>query len=159
MTCGCKTDENGSERISVFPGFPLPIIQTRAGMCLSCHYAPPDGGVEGACGLAPTGPALLRAAQDQAQTCPLGRWPDEGGIVRWHGSRWFGVPDPLRWVVLRRLGREGKLPGCGCSVGLKASKAGRWLDPWMRISAELRGRVADALSGWRECQAGFNGTG
>lgn len=59
---------------------------------------------------------------ERREACPRGRHADEQGMVRWLGSRWRGVPYPLR-VRLRRRGVElkrGPLPGCGCIDRVKA---------------------------------------
>lgn len=61
------------------------------------------------------------------ETCALGRWPDEEGIVRWAGVRWYGVPMPHRilwavvgaWLAIKlRIGSR-LFPGCGCIKSVK----------------------------------------
>lgn len=145
MSCGCKA--GGAVTVGVAPQW---MQQTRAGMCLSCPHLPGDEGLERPCPLNTSLVALSIAVAHEASTCREDRWPGTDGQVSWKRRRWLGVPDLLRWRVLLRLGREGKLPGCGCDARLKASKAGTWLDPWMRISGEARGAVARIMQGWKD---------
>jgi len=65
--------------------------------------------------------------------CPLGRHPVDGGtggadedmVTQWApwwfpiSLRWYGVPEPLRWVVTVRRWRGETLDKCGCNVALK----------------------------------------
>lgn len=61
--------------------------------------------------------------------CPIGKGPDEGGLVRFWRVRWRGVPFPLKLRLRfgwRRLGapapaRWRDMPGCGCIHVLKAA--------------------------------------
>lgn len=138
MTCGCTK--------SVSTPVQIPVV-IRSGMCATCQYLPADGGVKGPCGLTIGGRPLQQMIQDPLAKCY--RWPDLAGIVTWRGRKWFGVPDPLRWVFLFRWGRQPRREGCGCVVSWKMSKWGRWLDPWLSISEELRGRAAAAIQGWK----------
>lgn len=153
MSCGCKTPAARVDRAVSRSGMfsrPLPILQTVVGMCASCRYVPDDMGVSKPCPKAHRLLPLSESVRRSWITCELGRWPDAEGVVTWRGRRWFGVPDPLRWRVMFRLGREGALPGCGCDVENKAGRWGKWLSPWMEISGELRAVVARAMQGWRD---------
>lgn len=147
MSCGCDAKPTA-----------VPIA-VRAGMCATCPWFPSDAGVAEPCRLTIRGSPLTQAIASPAAGCPGGRWPDASGIVQWGQRRWFGVPEPLRWVFLFRWGRSPKPVGCGCDVALKASRRGRWLDPWMAISPELRGAIAHTMAGWREMLATINGRG
>lgn len=91
---------------------------TRSGMCAGCPWQARDG------------PVVLCAVNGRlidigdADGCGRGIWPEAGGVVRWCGVRWHGVPWPLRWRLVRRgvMPRAGMalLPGCGCIVPLKS---------------------------------------
>lgn len=129
------------------------VLSTIAAVCLTCPWCPSDAGVEKPCQLTLGGRPLSQVIRDPAAGCPEYMWPGADGIVEWAGRRWLGLSDALRWVFLFRWGRETTAPGCGCDVALKASRWGRWLDPWLTISPELRGRVAAAMAGWRETRA------
>lgn len=52
---------------------------------------------------------------------PIEHVAHDGGIVRWLGVDWFGVPMPIRlwrqWFF--EPSPEGGYPGCGCIVWLK----------------------------------------
>ncbi len=143
MSCGCSAKSSIQDSI----------VTIRKGMCSVCPWLPPDAGEKQPCLLTIGGLPLQRVAELPGSKCKEHRWPDAHGIVDWGLRRWIGVPDPLRWVFLFRWGREPKPVGCGCDVGLKRSKAGRWLDPWMAISPELRGAVARIMAGWRATRA------
>jgi hypothetical protein len=133
---------------------PPEIVSTRAAMCATCPKAVRKEGVAVGCSVNGRllNPADLGRASrlglnlstpraaltDPAATCPLSRWPDEQGIVTWRKVRWFGVPDPLRWVFFWRAKRETKAGGCGCSVRLKTGRLGRFVGPIMELSPKLR---------------------
>lgn len=62
--------------------------------------------------------------------CPLDRFPREGDddeVVIWEPwwmprgmlGGWYGVPEPLRWLITLRRWRGDTLNKCGCSVLLK----------------------------------------
>lgn len=104
---------------------------TAAAMCALCRHG---------------GPHAERCRVDEAavivrinsRSCPLGRHPDNDGLVRWAGLRWRGVPYPLRRRAAR-FTRTGRLPGCGC---LDAPK--RIVENlWRKVAACIRrpGRV------------------
>ncbi len=71
--------------------------------------------------------------------CPIGKGPDEAGIVRWMGIRWRGVPWPVAamladdvmcgWFGHARPALRSDMPGCGCVEVLK-----RWTE---RAAARL----------------------
>jgi hypothetical protein len=62
-------------------------------------------------------------------SCPLGRHPDHAGLVRWMGTAWIGVPEPLRWRHMLTVKREP--PWCGCIANLKHSpRLAKWA-PWL----------------------------
>lgn len=44
-----------------------------------------------------------------------------GGIVRWAGVDWYGVPYPLRLLLWKRgkITHPSRLPGCGCIRSVK----------------------------------------
>lgn len=86
---------------------------TRAAMCAACPAA---------------NPTLTHCTVDGGRLwgrveCPLGRYPDAEGVVRWWRARWHGVPMPLRlWLILRgrsASGRPEEFAGCGCLVRAK----------------------------------------
>lgn len=130
--------------------FGLPIIQTRAGMCGTCEHLPADDGDKSPCPHATYRGSLRHGITMEETTCLKGRWPDMWGLVSWAKRVWYGVPDLLRWKLLFKLGREGDLPGCACVVAYKDMRLGVWIGPWMRISGELRRKVAEAMAGWKQ---------
>lgn len=70
------------------------------------------------------------ALRVKGQNCPLNRFPDSDGIVRFWKCRWFGVPMPVRlWLALRHPKHPSveSWAGCGCLVRVKAYLAR--LDP------------------------------
>lgn len=69
--------------------------------------------------------------------CPLDRWPDADGRVRWAGVLWEGLPEPLRWWATLRTGRTRFWPGCGCVVWIKQHA------PWvpLHLVPRVRERV------------------
>lgn len=109
MPCGCTYQ-------------PLATVSTseRAAMCLSC----PDSSGTVYCTV--NGRKMRENIADNA--CPLGRFPDAMGQTEWLGTKWVGVPAPIRWASRTWLGRKilrlhkplPEMPGCGCLVeGLK----------------------------------------
>lgn len=122
-------------------------------MCQTCPHAERSAsGSAVACTLNGT---PIVALVHRLAACPVGRHPDEAGLVRWAGARWLGVPEPLRWVLLAQLGRDARgLVGCGCLARLKASRAGPWLEPALEAVQTLRGRVAALWADWRACRSG-----
>lgn len=112
------------------------ITATRAGMCGSCRWMPKDAGVATPCVFTCDGRPLLRVIVDPAAKCNFGRWPDASGFVHWAWRRWLGVPDLHRWVLLFKLGREPKVPGCGCDAWLL--ERAPWLAPLLIWSPRAR---------------------
>lgn len=106
--------------------------QARSAMCATCPRRLRGGLV---CGVSkrPTEEHRVGGA------CPLGRYPDERGVIRWRGVQWLGVPMPVRlWLVLRgKLSRPEAMAGCGCVRALKVRL--RW---WGRRIQGRSGRVA-----------------
>lgn len=106
MTCRCQGQ--------------LDLRRTRAAMCVAC----------------PRARAYVICSVDGRATrgralCPLGRFPDRLGLVRWLGLRWRGVPWPLRVLDDDLAGVS--LPGCGCVDALKRA--------WEWIVKAARGRT------------------
>jgi hypothetical protein len=114
MGCGC----GGSMPVPLTVGWSdqRDTIRARAVMCGVCPEM-----VDGTCRLTGKG----RRHMATAGGCPIGRHPDEGGVVRWLETDWLGVPAPVRWtwwLARRWLGLPaltGPLPGCGCHRALK----------------------------------------
>lgn len=128
MSCGCNKATAPNVTLTIDRG------QHRARyiQCATCTHATGDLATDARCGYDGK-PLRQRVLGEDA--CPLGRHPDERGIVRdaW-GDEWAGVPAPTRWtypLVRRWLGLPpltGALPGCGCFVPAKTD--------WLRFAAE-----------------------
>lgn len=140
------------------------ITRTRDAMCFTCPALSND---RKTCLLAPNhrqdvdaidvGPLVVERSAFVASNsiawlrehdaCPLGRFPQgDDQVVKWAGTRWYGVPEPLRWLIDIRRHRGNTLDKCGCNVFLKdLSKrwAFRWLSVLDRIP-ELRKDMAKA---------------
>lgn len=102
MSCGC--------------GSSIPARQAVAAMCHLCPYAEhgPSAWRDGSVACTIDGkPVAGRTA------CPRGVW--SGGLVRWLGVKWRGVPMPIRWVM-RAVYRVPlrKWVGCGCLDWIKS---------------------------------------
>lgn len=108
-------------------GTPLPqmVLKAREAMC---HYCP-------------------KRKTCAKTACPLRRWPDDAGIVRWWRMEWYGVPYPIKvrlalhgaWVALRLRLAKDYLPGCGCN---------RWLkDRWVGLKSLVNGLVRSKIQG------------
>jgi hypothetical protein len=115
------------------------------------------------------------AGAGSREVCGLGRWPGmegevvwgwwvhrllhwvglgehERGEARYRGALWFGAPEPVRWGLGLRMGREPRVGGCGCVVAWKSGRWGRWLSPWMEASPAARRWVLGvAMPAVREC--------
>lgn len=97
----------------------------RAAMCSVC-------GRRRACPSAVRGEMVLLSVGAERRApllCPIGRFPDADGTVRWLGVRWLGVPWPVRvYVGLRAaarvlhsyVGTDRRYGGCGCIARLRA---------------------------------------
>lgn len=101
MSCGC--------------GRGLADMRVPAAMCHLCPYAEhgPSAWVDGAVACTVDGKPVAGR-----QACPRGVW--SGGLIRWLGVKWRGVPMPIRWVM-RAVYRVPlrKWVGCGCLDGVK----------------------------------------
>jgi hypothetical protein len=140
MPCGCSTNAEPD------------LTATRAAMCQTCPMAQREASGSAVACLVLGKPVVHLVGGVEA--CPVGRHPDQVGVVRWAGARWLGVPEPLRWRLVWALGREPRgLVGCGCLASLKASWAGPWLEPWLEGLQTLRSRLAALLDDWRACRA------
>lgn len=107
--------------------------KTAIGICRACRRSDFDADDQrqaAAIQCTVDGMTIGKRLQDDA-SCPLGRWPDADGLVRWLGMRWHGVPMPVRLVLAVRL-----YPGCGCIVPMKA--AWKRLRSWWRVQALQR---------------------
>ena len=98
-----------------------------AAACAVCGYSVGIDPVE--CRYASEGVQV--ALRVRGQSCPDGRFPDEAGLMRWLGCRWYGVPYPVRvWLWLRhpRHPRPSSFAGCGCLVRLKSAMRRVWIE-------------------------------
>lgn len=69
--------------------------------------------------------------------CPLNRHPQgEDQVTRWLGLSWYGVPEPLRWLIAVRRWKNDTLDKCGCCVVLK-SLSKRWGFGWLSVLEKL----------------------
>lgn len=99
------------------------------------------------CGYRPTCPIYAACTVDGKPAtfnrkpgweCPIGRWPDAGGLVRWMGLRWMGTPKPVRvwvgllkaWSAYRQVQSPGYFPACGCIYPLKRA--------WLRLTTRKK---------------------
>ena len=119
MSCGCggggappTTDTEGARE--------------RAAICRACPEALYHGWE--AIGCTVSG----RAIEDhvaRGTPCPIGSHPGDGGITRWCGVTWYGVPFPVRvWARFTARTRPALSGwrGCGCV---------RWAkDWWIRLA-------------------------
>jgi len=128
--------------------------RTRAAMCFICPAVSDDGrrcllsanhnaeidGID-------LGPIQTREAfvssnlvaeiAKNGYSCPLGRHPQgEDQVTRWMGLSWYGVPEPLRWLIAVRRWKNDTLDKCGCCVPLK-SLSKRWGFGWLSVLEKL----------------------
>lgn len=62
-----------------------------------------------------------------AGQCPRGTFATTSDTIEWCGTKFYGVPAPIRWAALTWLGRTilGRMPkpalpaGCGCIKPIK----------------------------------------
>lgn len=119
MTCGCGTTTTDRRR-------------TKEAMCWACleRRTHPGLGV----GLCINGEPWDKTA------CPLDRHPDDRGIVKWAGRRWYGVPFPIRTALAiahPKHPRPSSFDGCGCVKS--------WKDLVARIAGLITGRNRHGL--------------
>ena len=144
MSCGC-----GAMPGSTTPTQSSRYVASRAALCQTCRHAMRDDR-RGAVACRLSGRKIVSLVVS-AHACPIGRHPDDDGIVRWMGLRWMGVPEPLRWRLVWMLRREPRgLHGCGCVAAIKASRAAAWIEPWVDGVVALRARLVAAMSDWRD---------
>jgi hypothetical protein len=107
MSCGC----------------PEPVVpdKARAAMCLTC-------GSRRGWECARSGLTVHLHVLGRAE-CPVGRFPDERGRVRWWGVFTDGVPKATRWWIRLRWGVRFQGAGCGCFTALKRA--------WARITGNI----------------------
>jgi hypothetical protein len=118
----------------------------RAVVCDSCAKAQRDTGRVVACSV--LGRRIGDVLGDANAACPRGKWGQFDGhkpTIRWCGVSWIGAPEPLRWRVLLRLGRNPRLTSCGCIVVLARGRFRAYLEPIFAISPLLRRWVADEV--------------
>jgi hypothetical protein len=102
-------------------------------MATMCDACPHTGRKDGAqtCELAK---APILVIVTITKSCPAGRFPDKDGVIKWAGVKWYGLPEPLRWWAVLRIGKQREWPGCGCVKWLKDRAP--WLPmgwaPWLR---------------------------
>lgn len=145
MGCGCnQSNSMGEAPRGEMVAAPYS-IETRAAICSACPKGQRIGGRTVACTIN-NRPILANLTEG---TCPLGRFPSSSGEVRWMGATWLGVPEPLRWLLVLRLGRNPSLPHCGCVAALKASRLAPWLSILGEASVALRERAAKLFSEFR----------
>lgn len=81
---------------------------------------------------------LIVSARASVQ-CPRNRHPvGEHQIVRWMGLAWYGVPEPLRWLLDIRRGPwrgTNTLVQCGCQTTLKALSLRKRFE-WLAVALE-----------------------
>lgn len=130
------------------------ITRTRDAMCFMCPVLSND---RKTCLLAPNhrqdvdaidvGPLVVERSAFVASNsiawlrehdaCPLGRFPQgDDQVVTWAGTRWYGVPEPLRWLIAVRRWKNDTLDKCGCCVVLK-SLSKRWGFGWLSVLEKL----------------------
>lgn len=143
--------------------------RTNAAMCAACPRVSKDGVTCTALNAPVT--AILTVSVERCGSvrkqvlgdflaCPLHRHArGSRAIVRWAGLLWFGVPEPVRWLIdwrlITRFGRRpvaSSLAGCGCCVPLKLGQqkggvVGRVLGVLERAPG-LRRRVVPAAAAW-----------
>jgi hypothetical protein len=105
MSCGCGSN--------------VPVSQAVAAMCHVCPWAEhgPSAWRDGAVACTIDGKPMRGRT-----TCPRGVW--SGGLIRWLGVKWRGVPMPIRWIMraVYRIPLR-KWVGCGCLDRVK-----RWTE-------------------------------
>lgn len=134
MSCGCKSAPQAN-----------PHRRTNAAMCAVCPSRKVD--IVGATACA-AGPKPVPLTWEGLGACPRGRHT-KNGIVRWWGIHWYGVPAPLRWMIIGRgvVKLNGPLPGCGCLVRLRSITDRLGLTPLVeRLTEELRAATISILS-------------
>jgi hypothetical protein len=115
MTCGCTQTAPGA--MIQAKACTLPAVQSeRAAMCLTCWQRRGDGTTGDLCGVT----RLTIGAHVAGKACPKRKHP-EGGLIRWLGVQWAGVPWPVRvWLhATSKLSAIDSLPGCGCVLAVK----------------------------------------
>ena len=123
MSCGCG---------KVAPNVPsMAMVQSanraRAIMCQTCIYGErTDSTTFGLAVVSCDGVPIAQYITGFSR-CPKEKHPDQYGVVRWLGIRWFGVPKPLR--MLMRPWLTGDVQGCGCIARLKTL--------WLKIQGKL----------------------
>lgn len=120
-------------------------------MCQTCPHADFNrSGSATTCTV--NGHRVLSLALSTRFECPVGRYRTDGSVW-WRGVEWIGTPEPLRWLLVWKLGREpNNLSGCGCIRAVKESWAGKYLEPWVEGVSLLRARFAGLLTDARIIQ-------
>lgn len=118
MGCGgCRSDSRSIETADA---------RARA---VRCHLCPHGQAIQGLTICTINGDTIgYRELHQPQRTCPLKRWPDESGKVRWLGMKWRGLPWPLRIRIaleaavrsFRKRMEETRYPGCGCHDRIKS---------------------------------------
>ena len=130
MTCGCSQP-------------PPTDASTKAAMCQTCPRSIKHRGSAVECTV--LGQPLSKIVYS-TDGCPLGRF-DTANQIRWAGTQWIGVPEPLRWRLTWQLGRVPRnLDGCGCIKAIKGSRIGPWLESWFEGITLLRNRFGEFLT-------------
>ncbi len=111
MTCGCKT-------LSTFQNSENLV---HAAACILCPHADNGRGpyLDGVVSCTIDGSTIHDRLR--LKPCPIGRH-EQGGVVRWAGVRWYGLPYPIRlwlWLFHPSHPRPKKWPQCGCIKRLK----------------------------------------
>jgi hypothetical protein len=109
MACGsCKTKKT-----------PKVVDEMRSAMCSACGYS--DFSKELTTCTINNAPHVILVT-NEGLPCPLGRFPDRRGRIRWWGLTWMGPPWPIR-VYLHMNGWLSTIEpdgwGCGCIYRLK----------------------------------------
>lgn len=134
MSCGCsgkRVAVSVEGRVPSVPqgrGHPIDIVRrtlrARAAACHLCPRAIRHGAkpwTHGAIACIEDGKTAVEHIA-KGVDCPLGRFPDEHGIVRRYGVQWYGVPFPDRlilWFHKRKPAICTAYAGCGCVIRLK----------------------------------------
>jgi hypothetical protein len=135
--------------------------RTNAAMCATCPKVSADG-MDCTALDQPISVVLTVRATDRmsvrgallgdALACPEDRHAKGSRcIVRWAGMLWYGVPEPLRWLIdwklittKKRRPVASSLAGCGCSIPLLLMSSRRgfgWLNALSRLP-KIRADVA-----------------
>jgi hypothetical protein len=127
--------------------------RTNAAMCATCPKVSADGmdctaldePVHVILTVRATDRTSVRGALlGEALACPLDRHARGSRcVVRWGGTLWYGVPEPLRWLIdwtlIYKKSRRpvaSTLAGCGCAVSLLLMSSRRgfgWLNALSRL--------------------------